>query len=418
LTLLNTGPMHPHPTPASAALRIFLTVDYSPWSAYSGGAQRSTDRLARALAARGHHVDVLYTRALWERFPTPQDLPYHLHWATLPALRSRRAAPLRPLSGLSVRRCINHLIDTAPPELAARPIILHANGEEGAFLPQLARRRRIPLIATPRHPDYPPLFDHGWPRGAARLRLFFQDAKYLAQGHVARHAELIAPPSAHAAQRCISAFGLDPARVEPIFNGVDPIFFGGDRPPHADAGPLLFFGRLEPDKGPLELLDAWQRLPAPRPRLVFIGRGQLEPELRRRIAQLTEHGPPIELRPWSDPTELRDQLQRAALVVLPSHRESFGNTIAEAMVVGAPVLSCDVAAIPELIEHGQRGWLVPPRDPAALAAAITHLLADPPLRRRLGEAGAAWARHQLRWDHAAARFEALYQRALARLTAP
>ncbi|MBK8263183.1 MAG: glycosyltransferase family 4 protein [Nannocystis sp.] len=409
--------MDPHPTPPSVALRIFLTIDYSPWSAYSGGAQRSTDRLARALVARGHRVDVIYTRPPWERVATPQDLPYQLHWATLPALASRRAAPLRPLSGLWVRRRVDHLIDAAPPELAARPIILHANGEEGAFLPELARRRRIPLIATPRHPDYPPLFDHGWPTGAARLRLLLQDAKYLAQGRVARGADLIAPPSAYAARRCVRAFDLDPERVAPIFNGVDPIFFEGARDPHADAGPLLFFGRLEPDKGPLELLAAWQRLPAPRPRLIFIGRGRLESPLRRRIAQLTELGP-IELLPWSDPRELRDQLTRAALVVLPSHRESFGNTIAEAMAVGAPVLACDVAAVPELLVHGERGWLTAPADPNALAAAITHLLADPPLRRRLGDAAATWARQQLRWEHAAARFEALYRRALARLAAP
>ena len=388
-------------------IRVVLTVDYSPWSPYSGGAQRSTDRLARALAARGHRVDVIYTRPPWERFPAPQDLPYALHWAALPALRSHRAAPLRPLSGLAVRRLVDRLLAGPDP-----PHILHANGEEGAFLPALRPRRAFALIATPRHPGYPAAFDHGWPRGLARLGVALLDGKYLAQGVVARAADRVCPPSAYAGRLCARAFDLDPARVEPIANGLDPAFTAAPRRSGAHRGPVVFFGRLEEDKGPHDLVDAWARLPPPLPPLILVGRGALEASLRARLAALPPTHP-AELRPWAAPADLADLLAGAALCVLPSRRESFGNAVAEAMAAGAPVLSCDAAAIPELIVHGQRGWLVPPADPAALAAGLAALLADPDRRERLGAAAAAWARAELTWERSAARFEAVYARALA-----
>ncbi len=64
----------------------------------------------------------------------------------------------------------------------------------------------------------------------------------------------------------------------------------------------------------------------------------------------------------------------------------------EAQSQRLPVLSTAVSAIPELIRHGETGWLVPPGDPAALAGALATLIADPALRRRLGEAGFARVR--------------------------
>ncbi|MEZ4381276.1 MAG: glycosyltransferase family 4 protein [Nannocystaceae bacterium] len=383
-------------------MRVVLTVDFSPWSPYSGGAQRSTDRLAQALARRGHRVTVVYTRALLDRTQAPPGLPYAVRWARLPALRSRRAAPLRPLSGLAVREVLRELLADA-----REPTIVHCNGEEGAFLPALRERRRFALVATPRHPGYPAAFADGWPRSlAARLRIAAVDGKYLAQGVVARAADRVCPPSAYAGELVARAFAIAPSRITPVHNGVDPVFLDAAprRPPAA--GPLLFFGRLEADKGILELVDAWRRLPAPPP-LQVVGRGSLEAELRARRAALpATHR--LELLDWQAPAALAELARAAGLVALPSRRESFGNAIAEAMAVGAPVLTADATALPELVRHGERGWLVPPGDVEALAAALARLIEDAPLRATLGAAAARWAREHLSWDATAARFEAIY----------
>lgn len=77
------------------------------------------------------------------------------------------------------------------------------------------------------------------------------------------------------------------------------------------------------------------------------------------------------------------------LFVLPSRWEGFGLVLLEAMAAGRAVVASRVSAIPEVVEDGVTGLLVPPGDPAALAAAIGALLADPARRAAMGAAGRA-----------------------------
>jgi glycosyltransferase involved in cell wall biosynthesis len=76
-----------------------------------------------------------------------------------------------------------------------------------------------------------------------------------------------------------------------------------------------------------------------------------------------------------------------SLLVMPSRAEGFGLAAAEASACGLPVIATTASSLPEVILHAETGLLVPPRDPAALAAAITRLLAEPATARRLGAAG-------------------------------
>jgi glycosyltransferase involved in cell wall biosynthesis len=99
--------------------------------------------------------------------------------------------------------------------------------------------------------------------------------------------------------------------------------------------------------------------------------------------------------------------------VLPSLEESFGNTMAESMALGVPVLSTTAGSIPEVVKHGEHGLLVPPDDAQALAAAMGALGADPALRARLGAAGKVYASAHFTWDASAAAFERVYAQALA-----
>jgi glycosyltransferase involved in cell wall biosynthesis len=404
-------------------MRVALTIDFSPWSGYYGGAQQSTHALACALAARGHGVDVIYTKPPWERVAVPSGLPYAVRWAALPAWRSHRAAPLRPLSAWAVRRAVAAWLDeVGPAQRGGELPVVHTQGEEGALLAGLRPTRRFVWIATPRHPRYPAAFRGGIPRrGGAAARAWLREGKYVGQGLALEGADRVCPPSAYAGQLAVEAFGLDPARVEPVPNGVDPEFLAVERAPLAADGPVVCFGRLEPDKAIPELLEAWSRLPragaasgglaAARP-LVILGRGSLEGLVRAAATRGdADPGRPIELRPWTSRAALAQLLAQASLAVLPSHVESFGNAIAEALAAGTPVLSAAAAAIPELVRDGETGVLVPPGDAAALGRALEELLADPGRRERLGAAGRAWAREHLAWSHTAARFEAIYLRA-------
>jgi len=85
--------------------------------------------------------------------------------------------------------------------------------------------------------------------------------------------------------------------------------------------------------------------------------------------------------------QLAEEYVNADLFCLPSVQEGFGIVFLEAMAAGLPVVACRAAAIPEVVEDGVAGVLVPPRDPPALAEAMRDLLGSPERRREMGEAG-------------------------------
>jgi glycosyltransferase involved in cell wall biosynthesis len=145
-------------------------------------------------------------------------------------------------------------------------------------------------------------------------------------------------------------------------------------------------GRLVPIKGHRFLLDAVAELRADVPdlRVEIAGTGPLEAELRSLIARLGV-ADAVELLghvapPWP-------VMERALAVVVPSLGEGFGMVALEAMLRGRAVIASDVGGLPEIVEHGVTGLVVPPRDPAALAAAMRELASDPARAAAMGVAG-------------------------------
>jgi glycosyltransferase involved in cell wall biosynthesis len=102
--------------------------------------------------------------------------------------------------------------------------------------------------------------------------------------------------------------------------------------------------------------------------------------------------------------------------VLPSHREAQGLVIIEAMAAGRPVVASAVGGIPEMIQDGVTGLLVPPGDPAALARAIVRVLQDAKLAERLGRAGQALVRGRFDVGEMLDRVATLYEDGVAELS--
>jgi glycosyltransferase involved in cell wall biosynthesis len=104
------------------------------------------------------------------------------------------------------------------------------------------------------------------------------------------------------------------------------------------------------------------------------------------------------------PDELQASYARAAVCVLPSVLDARGDTeglgvvLLEAMNHGTPVIASRVGGIPDIVEDGESGLLVPPGDADALAAAVRRVRDDPALARRLGEAGRRRLREQFSWS--------------------
>jgi glycosyltransferase involved in cell wall biosynthesis len=145
-------------------------------------------------------------------------------------------------------------------------------------------------------------------------------------------------------------------------------------------------GRLELEKGHPTLLEAWPLVLAqvPKAYLVIVGEGSRLDALHQ-IAR--EQG--IERHVIF--TGRRDDIPAVTaafdIAVLPSYREAQGLTILEAMALSRPVVASAVGGIPEMIEDGVTGLLVPPHDPPALAAAIVRLLRDHQLADMVARAG-------------------------------
>ncbi len=159
----------------------------------------------------------------------------------------------------------------------------------------------------------------------------------------------------------------------------------------AAEGPLLgFVGSLFREKGLLDLVRALPAVAAevPSVRLVLVGRG---PEdytalLRAEASRLGVADRLVFTGPREDVAPL---LPAFDVLVLPSRDDGFSLAVAEAMAAGVPVVATRVGGVPECVEEGRTGLLVPPRRPPALAAALASLLRDPSRRRAMGEAARA-----------------------------
>jgi glycosyltransferase involved in cell wall biosynthesis len=165
----------------------------------------------------------------------------------------------------------------------------------------------------------------------------------------------------------------------------------GSAAPESD-GSILFTGRLLGWKGLGVLLHALKRLPD-RQRLVVTGSGHVD-TWRRYAASLGLGPDRVTFLGVVPREELLERLRRASVVAVPSFMESCPYSLIEAMAFGKPVVASAVPGIMDMVEHERSALLVAPGNPDALAAALTRILMDESLGRRLGAAAAESARER------------------------
>jgi glycosyltransferase involved in cell wall biosynthesis len=175
---------------------------------------------------------------------------------------------------------------------------------------------------------------------------------------------------AHGAAACayVRALGCPPERLT---RGRSAIIGVDSRPlPELPSPRIVFAGRLERDKGPDVLVEALARLDDPVPAFI-LGDGGMRESLERRARELD-----VTFTGWQ--SEPGRWIAGAGVLVAPSRDDAWSQSVVLAMALGTPVIAAAVAGLPELLV-GDRGVLVPPEDPDALAAAIADILAG---RRR------------------------------------
>lgn len=178
---------------------------------------------------------------------------------------------------------------------------------------------------------------------------------------------------------------------------------------------LLTVARLIPRKGHLTVIEA---LSETRQSLgdvcyLVVGEGEHLPSLQRAVAQrgLRDH---VIFAGKAPAADLRAYYTLADVMVMPSQdlpglpTEGFGLTFLEANCCGTPVIGSRTGGVPDAIDHGLTGLLVPPRDPGALAQAATRILSDGALAQRMGDFGQRRARQMFRWELVARRVDAAF----------
>lgn len=182
---------------------------------------------------------------------------------------------------------------------------------------------------------------------------------------------------------------------------------------------ILFVGRLIPWKGIQTLIKSYTYILKYNinAQLIIIGSGPIKEELETEIRWKNLNS--IRFIDYLPIQELYDWYQKADIFVLPSiningETEGLGLVLLEAMASGVPVIGSNTGGIPDIIEDGVNGLLVPPGDPEALADAIVRILENPEIADRFREAGLKTVHERFSWDTITDQFVGVYNEVLKR----
>ncbi len=232
------------------------------------------------------------------------------------------------------------------------------------------------------------------------------------QAAVARRLDRVFTSSAASARQLAADFGIDPQRLCMVANGVDTDLFQPDPAVARDPTEILCVGRAsDPNKGVRTLVEALALLPEPA-HVTLVDEDHPENPARVRAAEL---GCSQRLRIVGrvSTQALLGLYRRAALVAVPSRFEGFGLPAAEAMACGTPVVAAAAGALPEVVQRGGGGILVPHDQPEALAKGIRSLLEQPAARLELGNRGRRGIEQAYSWPSVAAATAEIYAETLA-----
>jgi glycosyltransferase involved in cell wall biosynthesis len=201
-------------------------------------------------------------------------------------------------------------------------------------------------------------------------------------------------------------------RMHIVHCGVDPALFTAAT--HGGQGNrLLFVGRLAGVKGLPMLIDAVARVKKQHPgvHLTLAGDGPDRAKLTEQAKALGIESS-VTFLGYQSQSQVRDLLKQTDVFVMGSFAEGVPVVLMEALAAGVPVVATQIAGIPELVEPGVNGLLVPPGDAESLADAIGKLVGDADLRQKFGDAGRAKVASEFNIHHEAARLGAILTGAL------
>jgi glycosyltransferase involved in cell wall biosynthesis len=298
-----------------------------------------------------------------------------------------------------IRRAINEVTQTLRQH---RADILTCSTYKPDLLGYLAARRLgIPVIAV----------CHGWTWANWKARI-----NEALDRRILRYMDQAVCVSQAQADKVLKA-GVARDKIKVIRNAVDEEAFGEPRPEYRErlrslfANPPRFIigaaGRLSPEKGFDQLVEAAAIVRRERSDLGFVvfGEGPMHQRLQKQIAKLGL-AETVVLAGFR--TDVAQFLPHLDLVVLPSFTEGLPVVLLEAFAAGVAVVGTTVGGIPEVIENGRSGWLVPPGDPTSLAERIVAMFQDDEPRRAKGQVGRERVRRDFTFPRMAEEYRQLF----------
>lgn len=404
-------------------MRIAMISEHASPLAALGGADGGGQnvyvaQLARHLAALGHQVDVFTRR---EDPHTPEIT------GLCPGVRVVQvvAGPPQVVRKEKLLPLMDGFADEMRDFFTAHgaPDLIHAHFfMSGLVGIELARAFGIPAIVT--------FHALGKVRRLHQQAADgFPDARFTIEERIVAEADRVIAECPEDERDLLTLYGADPLRLRMVPCGFDPQEFA---PMPRDAARaalglpqgvpiLLQLGRMVPRKGvdtAIEALAFAQRTA----RLLVVGGAApepdpaREPELARLIAVADKAG--VRERVQFVGSRGRDVLKlyygAADIFVTAPWYEPFGITPLEAMACARPVVASDVGGLRYTVAQGETGLRVPPRDPAALGAALRALIADPARAEAMGKAGLARVRERFTWRQVALQMEEVYRETIAK----
>lgn len=382
---------------------LLLNYEYPP---FGGGAGVATEALARGLARRGTMVEVI---TAGEQAGEQSELLWDGAAANEGLLTVHRVAVKRVGVHQAGMRAAVHYLRAALPLVRRRlreqqfdVVHFFFSLPTAAMLPCLDLGE-TPVVVSLRGSDVPGYDPHQ--RGLERAH---HALRPLTRWIWRRATRVVAVSESLGRQAQETLPGLEYSVIQ---NGVDLARFhprpGRNAPPHQRIR-CLAVSRLVERKGLDDLIRAFAALERGRYELEIVGGGADEHALRALTAELALDDL-VRFAGPLDRVRTAARYRDADLFTLASREEAFGNSFAEALASGLPVVGTSVGGIPELVEHGRNGVLVPPENVAALAAAISFLGERPELRAEMGRCNRAHAEANLSWERMTTRYLATYQ---------
>ena len=352
---------------------------------FKGGGQLAVHQLACALSAKGHEVHALYSKYPDEHFEV--EVPYKIHWA-----QHHDFATVN-LTIFSYSKVL------APLAAKEKFDIIHGNAEEACGVGNIATRIKAAYVFTSHAPNIPTT---GILRGMAHPIRFLKSINTYLLRQAMDEADRIVAFSQFSRELIVKGLGNACAnRVEVIPPGIESSWFEVERNPVVPTQ-LIFWGRVEEEKGLPELFVALNTVAKKfaNVKLTLVGEGNRLQEYKTRVIDLGL-ADRVEFTGWLNNREIQTLAAKSSIGIFPSRIESFGLSVVEAMATGLPVIVARGGAVPENIDDGVTGTLVPVNDSDALAEAINKALEKSQSSETMAKAAKTAVQQKFSWDRAA-----------------